>query len=68
MGTAAHVAAMPDVVKQPTANLVALCPSTGKKILEIEWRTRLQRQSATMRQGVRLDPLRDRPVADPDLR
>src|SRR5208283_1689980 len=68
MGTAARVAAMPDVVKQSTADLVAFCPSTGEKILEIEWRTRLQRQSATMRQGIRLDPLGDCPVADPDLR
>ena len=41
MGTAAHVPAMPDVVKQPTANLVALCPSTGSRdresALELLW-------------------------------
>jgi hypothetical protein len=58
---------MPDVVEQSAANLVALRPAPGEKILEIERRSRLQGQSTTMRQSVCLDPFGDCPVANSDL-
>ena len=40
--TAAGVTAMPNIIKQAAAELVALRPAAGEKIQEIEWRTRLQ--------------------------
>ena len=46
---ASSVATMPDVVEQTATDLVAVRPALGEKILEIEQRTRFQRQSTTMR-------------------